>query len=174
MESPKVSQAEQVRKMFKEFSARPNIQIINQLVTLIKDSEDPEVTTAILEAFDFKTRNLGVFGLALHCLGLVRDARAADYLMKQFDALSTATPHQDPKTQAICADHLQRTALSIITLIKTGRDSNPKALPYIHSISEPDSFSREIKTLALNAIRIFSDSHSLTHGFRQKDSRKPP
>jgi hypothetical protein len=167
------SKAEQVRKIFKEFSARPNAQVIDQLITLVKDSADPEITSAILETFDFETKNLGVFGLALHCLGLVRDRRALEYLIEQFDALSNAAAqHPDPQVQAICADHSQRVVLSIINLISTGRESSPKAIPYIIKIYESDFFPAEIKALALYSLRILGNSHTSVQDYYQKEFKK--
>ncbi len=168
-----VSEAEEVRKMLQEFSARPNAQTIDQLIMLVKDSADPGITSAILETFNFETTNFGVFGLALHCLGLVRDSRAIEFLIARFDALSTkAAAHPDPQVHAICTDHLHRAALSIITLICMKRDSNPKAIPRIINIHSSDVFPEEFKSPALHALNIFADTFPLARDYCQREFKK--
>ena len=43
--------AAQVRDLFRAFSTAPIPQIVDQVTALVMDSHDPDVTTAILEAF---------------------------------------------------------------------------------------------------------------------------
>jgi len=83
--------------LFKKFEVKPAMEIRDQLFKLVKDSDDPEITTAILNTFEFKTNNLGVFGLALEALGFVKDPRAMVYLMYEFDQLeNTLKIEKDP------------------------------------------------------------------------------
>ncbi|MDD2468456.1 MAG: hypothetical protein PHI97_31125 [Desulfobulbus sp.] len=154
MKKAEIVKAERVRKMFREFSERPNARIIGQLTDAVLDSKDPEITDAILESFGFECTNLGVYGLAIHCLGLVKDARALHRLTQCFDALSDqdALP-QDPDLRAICADHLLRSAQAILDVVSGCGRANGGAIAAIKRIAECDCMPLDIRRRATNVFR---------------------
>lgn len=157
LDSPSASNGAQVRDLFRTFSTAPTQQILDQVTALVSDSDDPDVTTAVLEAFDLQTSNLGVFGLALQSLGFVRDPRALEYLMERFDDLQqTSQSHPNPQLRSIFADHYLRAGSSIVNLVFNKRDLNPKAIPYLKTIWHSNAFSSgRTQTMALVALENF-------------------
>lgn len=154
MKHQEIGKADRVRKMFKEFSERPNTRIIGQLTDAVLNEKDPEITDAILESFGFECTNLGVYGLAIHCLGLVRDVRAMHRLTRCFDALSDldALP-QDPRLRAICADHLLRSAQAILHVVSRDERQDGKAISAIKRIAECDCVPTNIRRRAIDTFR---------------------
>lgn len=151
-----------VRKKFHEFSLRPNIPVIFDLLALLEDSDAPTITDVIMETFHFETENVGVFGLALHCLGLVRDPRAIKFLIERYDILSNINKEDlSPEMQAITSDHIRRAALSMINLIRTGRSVNPEAIPYIIKIDELGVLPKDMQITAIEAIKILANTHPI-------------
>lgn len=163
----------QVRKLLKEFATSPSQGAISGLNTLVSNSDDPDVTSALIEAFDIKTTNMGVFGLALQSLGLVKDPRALEFLMEKLgtlEALSKSTPN--PQARTILADHYNRTACSIVNIVYNKRDSSPKAIPYLMKIYLSTDLPDAIKPNALVAIEYFADSHSEASDFYQRETKR--
>jgi len=152
-----IPNANKVRKLFKEFSERTTQEIIDQITNLVMNSNDPEITTAILETFDFQTKNLGVFGLAIQSLGFVHDPRALEELMKYYDNLDNSlNNNKNPQLYAILLDHFKRAASSIVNLVNARRVFNPKAIPYLEKIIKSDRLQKEIslKNTAKLAIKF--------------------
>ena len=164
--------AAQVVKIFEEFSVRPNEQLIDKLNALVKESADPDVTTAILRTFDFDTKNLGVFGFAIQSLGLVRDPRALDKLMEVMNQFNAATTHSNPQLRSILTDHVQRAGFAIVNLVYNGRDSNPKAIPHLMKVYDSRVFPDSIKSTALVAIGKFADAHPEAREYYQREFKK--
>ena len=158
MKKLEISKAERVRKMFIEFSERPNARIIGQLTNVVLHSNDPEITDVILESFDFECTNLGVYGLAIHCLGLVRDVRALHRLTRCFDVLSDldALP-RDPRLRVICADHLQRSAQAILHVASWGGQPNGRAIAAIKRIADCNCVTPDIRRRATDAYGVLTE-----------------
>lgn len=154
MKNPEICKAERVRKMFREFSERPNARIIGQLTDAVLDAKDPEITDAILESFGFECTNLGVYGLAIHCLGLVKDARALHRLTQCFDILSDldALP-RDPRLRVICADHLRLSAQAVLHVVSGDSRPNVRAIAVIKRIADCDCVPPDIRRRAIDAFR---------------------
>jgi hypothetical protein len=149
IQQPDMSKADRVRKIFSEFAERPNAMIVNHLMNLVLEAKDPEITDAILDALDFKSTNLGVYGLAIHCLGFVRDPRALDRLTHCFTTLSNLdTLPPDPRLQTICADHLQRSAEAILQRASRVGFCDGRLCAVIKKIAESSALPPDIKEQA--------------------------